>query len=160
MKCERCGRCGRSGNIKLVTHKTVSLKLAKRSEERCGRSPSGWRHQIFWYSYFTRIASVCRCCCQLTAQARLFAMERCTLHFIKMTESWAEFITSEVTSSCRIWDRKNKSYNSLMLVNREWSKVAEYVSEKSPLFLQLYYWLVVLHLFTPEQMRDKNSPAL
>jgi hypothetical protein len=60
----------------------------------------------------------------------LSAVESGILRFAKMIQTLAEFITSEVTSSC--------SYNNCMFVDREWSKVAKNISEKRLLFLQLY----------------------
>jgi deoxyxylulose-5-phosphate synthase len=46
-----------------------------------------------------------------------------------MAETLAELVISEVKSKSILWDMKHKSYHNRMLVDREWSKIAENVGE-------------------------------
>jgi deoxyxylulose-5-phosphate synthase len=48
---------------------------------------------------------------------------------ITMTETLAELVISEVKSKQILWDMKHKSYHNRLLVDREWSKIAENVGE-------------------------------
>jgi hypothetical protein len=62
----------------------------------------------------------------------LSAVESGILRFAKIIQTLAEFITSEVTSSC--------SYNNCMFVDREWSKVAKNVGSIIYLWLHTMFW--------------------
>jgi hypothetical protein len=46
-----------------------------------------------------------------------------------MAETLAELVISEVKCKRILWDMKHKSYHNRMLVDREWSKIAETVGE-------------------------------
>jgi hypothetical protein len=53
----------------------------------------------------------------------------CVVRIITMTETLAELLISEVKSKRILWDMKLKRYHNRLLVDREWSKVAENVGE-------------------------------
>jgi hypothetical protein len=46
-----------------------------------------------------------------------------------MTETLAELLISEEKSKRNLWDMKHNSYHNRLLVDREWSKIAENVGE-------------------------------
>jgi hypothetical protein len=48
-----------------------------------------------------------------------------------MTETLAELVISEVKSKRILCDKKHKSYHNRLLVDRDWSKIAENVGEKN-----------------------------
>jgi hypothetical protein len=57
------------------------------------------------------------------------AEKQCVMRIITMTETLAELVISEVKSKRILWDMKHKSYHNRLLVDREWSKIAENVGE-------------------------------
>jgi hypothetical protein len=57
------------------------------------------------------------------------AGKQCVIRVITMTERLAELLSSEVKSKRILWDMKHKSYHNRLLVDREWSKMAENVGE-------------------------------
>jgi hypothetical protein len=55
------------------------------------------------------------------------AGKQCVMCIITMTETLEELVISEVKSKRILWDMKHKSYHNWLLVDREWSKIAENV---------------------------------
>jgi hypothetical protein len=56
-------------------------------------------------------------------------IKQCVMRIITMTETLAKLLISEVKSKRILWDMKHKSYHNRLLVDREWSKIAENVAE-------------------------------
>jgi hypothetical protein len=57
------------------------------------------------------------------------AGKQCVMRIITVTKTLAELLISEVKSKHILWDMKHKSYHNRLLVDREWSKIAENVGE-------------------------------
>jgi hypothetical protein len=85
------------------------------------------------------------------------------MRIITMTETFAELLISEVKSKRILWDMKHKSYHNRLLVDRQWSKIAENVGEINKYFFFFFSFIGDLHLYSPitlKEMRNKTFSKL